>query len=53
MMRFKPQIKQRCKHYYKRPSMEMATEWDMQLSCYDDCNEKDYALVETGRIEAR
>ncbi|WP_156478591.1 hypothetical protein [Anaerosporomusa subterranea] len=41
-MRFKPPGKQRFKHYYKRPAMEAAEEWDVSpyagSSCLDDCS---------------
>ena len=54
-MRFRPAGKQRCKHYYKRPSIEMATEWDMQshYSYFDDCSEKDFTLVDSDKMQVR
>jgi hypothetical protein len=44
-MRFRPPGKQRFKHYYKRPAMESAEEWDSSPYVSSSCSE-DYPLRE-------
>ena len=36
---FRPAGKHRFRHYFKRPTMDAADEWDIQSSCTSSCFE--------------
>jgi hypothetical protein len=54
-MRFKPAGKQKCKHYYKRPSMDAVVDWDLQAQFlyHDEFSAKDIPPVYPDKLHVR
>ena len=50
-MRFTPTEKQKIRHYYKRPAMEVAEDWEINcIQGFDECAQKELGFSEKVHI---